>query len=103
MRYYHKIGKDVIKAGDLMCDAVYLNLLDNYKQWYTHYGGNQRETIVSFNTVILNEVKVKLINYVDLPTISSYKLMSNAISLVTVYFCGDVYDEILETIFQGEN
>ena len=32
-----KIGRDIIKVGKLVCDAVYLNPLSNFKQWYTTY------------------------------------------------------------------
>ena len=32
-----KIGKYVIKDGWLVFDSVYLNPLDNLKQWYTLY------------------------------------------------------------------
>ena len=28
-------GRDYITTGELMCDAVYLNPFDNFKQWYT--------------------------------------------------------------------
>ena len=31
----HKIGRDVIKVGELVCDAVYLIPVANIKQWYT--------------------------------------------------------------------
>ena len=31
---YKKLGNDVIKASELVCDAVYLNTLANYKQQY---------------------------------------------------------------------
>ena len=37
VRSSHKIVKDVIKYGYLVCDAVYLNTLANFKQWYTTY------------------------------------------------------------------
>ena len=32
-----KLGKYVIKAGELVYDAVYLNSLANFKWWYTPY------------------------------------------------------------------
>ena len=32
---YHSTGKYVIEAGKLVCDAVYLNALAYFKQWYT--------------------------------------------------------------------
>ena len=35
LQSFHKIGKDVIKSGELVCDTVYLNPLANFKQWYT--------------------------------------------------------------------
>ena len=28
---------DVIKSGYLVCDALYLNPLANFKKWYTPY------------------------------------------------------------------
>ena len=34
-QYSHKLGKYVIKDGELVCDAVYLNPLDNFNQRYT--------------------------------------------------------------------
>ena len=36
-QYYHKLGTNVIKNGELVCDAVYLNPLANFKQWYNSY------------------------------------------------------------------
>ena len=36
-QYSHKIGKYFIKAGWLVCDAVYFNLFDNLRQWYTDW------------------------------------------------------------------
>ena len=38
LQYCHKIGRYVIKAVKLVCDAVYLNPFDNSKQWYNLYG-----------------------------------------------------------------
>ena len=35
---YHKIVRDVIKVGELVCDVVYLNPFANFNQWYTTYG-----------------------------------------------------------------
>ena len=87
-----------------MCDAVYLNRLDNFKQWYTPYDPSpQGKTIVKLNTVILTKVKVQPINYAALTTIASDKLKGNVIRLGEVYVCDNVHDEILETKFQGEN
>ena len=37
LQYYHKIGRDFIKASELMYDALYLNPYSNSKQWYTPY------------------------------------------------------------------
>ena len=37
LQSYKKLGNDVIKAGELLCDAVYLNPLANLNQWYTPY------------------------------------------------------------------
>ena len=36
-QYYHKIGIDVIKDGELVCDLVYLNTLSHFKKWYAPY------------------------------------------------------------------
>ena len=33
----HKLGKYVIKAGELVCDSLYLNPLANFNQCYTPY------------------------------------------------------------------
>ena len=57
MHYFHNIGIHVIKAGELVCDAVYLNLFDNFKQFYTPYEKNEGKTIVMLNTAILTKVK----------------------------------------------
>ena len=62
MQYYNKIGIYFIKAGELVCDAVYLNPLANFKQWYTPYEKNEGKTIIRLDTVILTKVKVKSIN-----------------------------------------
>ena len=37
LQYYHKIGRDFIKSGELMCCSVYLNPFANFKQWCTPY------------------------------------------------------------------
>ena len=37
----HKIGIYVIKSGELVFDAVYLNLFVNYKRWYIPYEKNE--------------------------------------------------------------
>ena len=34
-QYYHKIGIDIIKVGELVYDALYLIPVANIKQWYT--------------------------------------------------------------------
>ena len=39
MQYYHKIGIDVIKAVQFMCDELFFNPADTFKEWYTTYGG----------------------------------------------------------------
>ena len=99
LRYYHIIGGYFIEAGDLVCDAVYLNLFDNFKQWYTTYGGgvNEGKTIFRLNTVILTKLKIQSINGV------SNNFRGDSIMLGTVYVCDSTYNEILETIFQGKN
>ena len=40
-----------------MCDAVYLNPFDDFKQWYTAYEKKLRKKIVKLNTVILTKAK----------------------------------------------
>ena len=100
LQYYHKIGRDVIKAGELVCNAVYLKPLNNFNQWYTPHGGKWRKTIFGLNNVTLTKVKVKSINTVNIPDISSNKLSGDLIRLCAVYVCDDIYDEILETIFK---
>ena len=35
LKYYHNIGRYVIKVGELVHDSVYLNKISNFKQWYT--------------------------------------------------------------------
>ena len=38
----HNIGRDVIKVGELVCDAVYLNPFANFNKWYTPNGKKLR-------------------------------------------------------------
>ena len=86
-----------------MCDAVYLNPLDNFKKWYTHYGyENEGKKTVRLNTVILTEVKVKSINNVAIPNKASDNWKCDTLRLGAVYFCDESNDEILETIFSKE-
>ena len=87
-----------------MFDAVYLNVLDNFKQWYTPYENeNQEETIFTLNTIILTKVTVKSINDVALPARASNNLISDAFCLGYVYVCDDTHNEIIKTIFaRGE-
>ena len=54
---------------------------------------------VTLNTVILTQVKVKPINDVVLPALSSNKRGGYAISLGSVYVGDESQFEILETIF----
>ena len=85
-----------------MCDAVYLNQLDNLKQWYTIYENENKEKTTRINTVILTNVKVKSINEVALPDRSSNTLRGYAIKLGTVYICDGSHDEITEKCFSRE-
>ena len=39
----HKKGRNIIKVGDLVFDALYLNQFANFKKWYTPYGGKSRK------------------------------------------------------------
>ena len=34
---------NIIKAGDFVCDAVYLNPFTNFKQWYPPYAEKMKE------------------------------------------------------------
>ena len=77
-----------------MCDTLYLNPFANFKQWYTPYEKN-RKKIVRLNTVILTKVKVKWINHVALPDISSNIYIGDVIMLGDVYVCDDTHYEIL--------
>ena len=79
-----------------MCDAVYLNPLDNLKQWHTRYEKNPREKNFRLNTVILTKVKLQSINDYDLPTRASNKLRENTIRLCAVYVCDVTHDEIIQ-------
>ena len=99
---YHKIGIDVIKDGQLVCDALYLDILDNFKQWYTHQEKNEGKTIFRFNIVILTKVKVQSINSISLTNISSNKFRRDSIRLGDVHVCYDTHYEILETILSRE-
>ena len=40
---YHKIGIDVIKDGQLVCDVVHINTFSKSKQWYTPYGKTKKQ------------------------------------------------------------
>ena len=42
--YSHKIGRYVIKSGELVCDEVYFNQFANFKQFYTPHGGGMKKT-----------------------------------------------------------
>ena len=52
-QYSNKTGRDVIKAGKLVGDAVYLNPFASFKQWYTPYKKNEGKNVFRLNTVIL--------------------------------------------------
>ena len=59
----------------MVCDAVYCNPFDNFKQWYTPYiNKNKGTAVVRLNTGILNTVKVKPIKNVDITDRSSNNL-----------------------------
>ena len=60
-------------------------------------------TIVRLNTIILTKVKVKSINYVSLPVITSYKFRGGSIRLVAVYFCDHSHYDLLEIFLKGNN
>ena len=81
----------------MVCDAVYFNPHDNFKQWYTPYENeNQGKIIFRLNAVISTNVEVKPINDVDISTGSSDHLTYDAINLSAVYVCNYAHDEILE-------
>ena len=53
LQYYHNSGKFVINTGELFCYALYLNTLDNLKQWYNTYEDeNEVKRTARFNNVI---------------------------------------------------
>ena len=85
----------------MVSDTVYLNPFDNFKQWYTPYGGKEGK-IFKLNTVILTKVKVKSINDVALPAKASNKLRGDTMRLGYVYVFDVTHNEILETIFSRE-
>ena len=58
----HKTGRDVIKDGDLLCDALYLNKFATFKQWYNPYEKKLRKFVFGLNTVVLTKVKVQSTN-----------------------------------------
>ena len=37
LKFSHKIVNILIKAGELVCDVLYLNPPSNFNQWYTPY------------------------------------------------------------------
>ena len=51
------------------------------------------------NTVILNNVKLQSINYVDFTARASNKLRVDSISLGRFYIFDVTHDEIMETVF----
>ena len=89
----------------MVCNAVYLNPLANFKQWYTPYENENQRGGGGFrlNNVILFKVQVKSINNVALTTRASNCLSCDAIRLGDVYVCDDAHDEILEKMFQRNN
>ena len=78
---------------------VHFKLLSNGIILIKHTKG---KTIVSLNTFILTKIKLKIINNVSLPDISSKKLRSDTIRFGAVYLCDITHDEILENIFKRE-
>ena len=73
----------------MVCDAVYLNPLANFKQWYTPYEYENEGIFFRLNTVILTKVKVKSIDDVALPDRASYRLRGDEIRFGAVYFCDE--------------
>ena len=45
LQYSHKIERYVIKSGQLVCDAVYLNPFANFNQWYKPYEKNEEKKL----------------------------------------------------------
>ena len=101
-KYSPNIVIDVIKAGELVCDAVYLNTFANFKQCYTPYRGKINGKNCQVEYCYLTKLKVQSINDVSLPAISSNKLMGGAIRLGFFCVCDVTHDKILETIFSRE-
>ena len=90
------IGIYIIKNGELVCDAVYLNYIANPKQWYTPYGRKWKKKIVRLNTINLTKVKLKSINYVAITAKASNYLRGDEIRLGAIYVCDYAHDEIME-------
>ena len=95
-----KDSKNVIKAGYLMCDAVYLKILSNLKRWYTSYEDqNEGGETVRLDNVIIIDVKVKSINYVVITARAQNHSIGDTFRLGAVWVCYDANDEILGTMF----
>ena len=91
----------MIKAGEIVCDEVYLNSSYNFKQWYDPFENkNWGKTIVRLDAITLTKVKVKSINDVALPIRSSNNLRGGSIRFGYVSIFDGAHDEILETIFK---
>ena len=86
-----------------MCDELFFNPADTFKEWYTTYGGEWRKNIARLNTVTLPKVNLKSINDVNIPDRASNKLRGDVIRLGVVYVCDDTHNEILEAIFSSED
>ena len=87
------MGKYVIKADKLVCDAVYLNPLTSFNQWYTHYEEeNKGKTTVRLSTVILTKGKVKPINDFDIPSWYSNNQRGGTIRLGSMYVGDESHD-----------
>ena len=102
MQYSYKTGIYVIKAGELVHDAVYLNPFANFKQWYTPYGKKRMESNFRLNTVVLTKANAQSINNFKIHAITPHNLRGDVIKLGDVYACDDTHDGIMETIFSRE-
>ena len=68
-----------------------------------HIKKTKEKKIVRLNIVILTNIKAQKKNDVSITDRSSNKLRVDVIRLGAFYVCDDTHDEILETIFHGDN
>ena len=58
--HLHKNGDGILKAGELVYDAIYRNPVSKFKQWYNIYEDKNNGTVtIELNTFIVINVQVK--------------------------------------------